>query len=432
MLDDDTNPGRTQKIAKDAAAAERARAADIMALGERHNMRELAARAVAEGHSVDRFRAAALAALPGLTVIPSAMPALHLAGDRAASPLAMIRALANGTRAGAEFELDESERISEQARKSGMKLRGRGMPLDWLAPQASRAALATTDLTSMQYTEHLGARFVGPLRAASRVLELGATLVPLVQDAVIPKWNSGAAPEWVAEGNAPANSVPSPASIPLAWHGLSATFNVTRRALNQSDPYVDETFRMDATTAIATAVDKAAIMGTGIAPEPKGILNISGIGSVAMGNNGLALTWAKVIELRKAVRATGVTGERFGWLSNHNVEAAMLTTEKASNTARFILDDSATDDPRIALDRVRFSANVPANGTKGTHTTPDLSTLIYGEFGSLLIGMFGVVEVLVDPYTESAAGNVRVSLHSAWDFGVTHPEAFGAIRDIIA
>lgn len=433
MLDDhenDPNPGRTAKAAKDGAYAERERVAAILDLGERHNQRTAAQRAIADGTSLPDFRGLIVAALPAVKPIVSA-PALHLGAERQGSIMALIRSQIDGRRTGAEYELDVVAEMTEQARKAHVRQRGLMVPFGWLAGGAeTRSAKTTANLAGMQSVDHLGGDFVGPLRAASRVLELGAQLRPLVYDADIPNWSVGASVAWVNEGSAPANSDPVTGTIPLRWHGLSSTFNATRRAIYQSDPELESTFRADAMIAIGTEVDRAAIQGTGTAPEPKGILATSGIASVAMGANGGAVTWPAVVALRKAVRQTGVIGNNWGWLGTFGVEAAMLTVEKSSGSGRFILEDNTADDPRIALDRCRFSANVPSNGTKGTHTTADLSSLIYAEWSHLIIAAFAGVDVIVDPYTESAAGNIRISLHTAWDFALKHPEAFGAIRDI--
>jgi HK97 family phage major capsid protein len=403
---------------------------DVRSLFERYNVTGFATFA-RDNAKLDEaaFREAAkshvLANLPDDK--PMQTPAVHIPSERVANPLAFIRSIASGDRRGAEYEHDESQRVGELARRAGMKLRGAAIPIGWLAP-VNRAAIPTTGFADMQSIEHLSGHFVEPLRAASQVLGLGAQVLPLTQDALIPVWPAGAVPAWVGEGSAPADSVPTTDNVPFTYHGLRATLHMTARALFQSLPALDDTFRKDATKAIAGAVDKAAISGSGVAPEPRGILNTTGIGLVAMGTNGAALTWAKTVELRKAVKAENIVGNSFGWLSNSNVEAAMLSTDRGTDTGKFILSDENPD--KLIGDPIRFSANIPSNGSKGTGT--NRSTLIYGNWSDLIVGMFGVVETIVDPYTESAAGNVRITLGSAWDFGVRYPESFAAIRDIVA
>ena len=80
--------------------------------------------------------------------------------------------------------------------------------------------------------------------------------------------------------------------------------------------------------------------------------------------------------------------------------------------------------------RLEVSNNVPSNLTKGTGT--NLSAVIYGNFADLLIGMFGQLEILVDPYTDLAKGTVGVRALQSIDIAVRHAESFAAMQDAIA
>ena len=59
-----------------------------------------------------------------------------------------------------------------------------------------------------------------------------------------------------------------------------------------------------------------------------------------------------------------------------------------------------------------------------------LVAMIYGNFSDLLIGIFGEVEILVDPYSEMQTGVTAVRILQAVDIKVRHAESFGAIQDI--
>lgn len=71
-------------------------------------------------------------------------------------------------------------------------------------------------------------------------------------------------------------------------HHLSAHTRISRRQLKQSLPAVDQIPTNDLRVQIAVALDKAAIAGTGVGPQPTGILNIAGIGDVAMGRTAIS------------------------------------------------------------------------------------------------------------------------------------------------
>jgi len=67
--------------------------------------------------------------------------------------------------------------------------------------------------------------------------------------------------------------------------------------------------------------------------------------------------------------------------------------------------------------------------TKGTGS--NLSALIYGNWADALIGEWGTLDVLVDPYTSSASGTVRVSVFQTADVAIRHAESFSAMQDAI-
>ena len=85
---------------------------------------------------------------------------------------------------------------------------------------------------------------------------------------------------------------------------------------------------------------------------------------------------------------------------------------------------------QIAGRRFEFSNNVPSNLTKGSGT--DLSAVIYGNFADLLIGLYGTLEILVDPYTDFAKGTTGIRALQSIDIAVRHAESFAAMQDAIA
>ena len=73
--------------------------------------------------------------------------------------------------------------------------------------------------------------------------------------------------------------------------------------------------------------------------------------------------------------------------------------------------------------------NVPSTLTKGS-SSGVCSAMIYGKFSDLLLGIFGEVEILVDPYSAMQTGVTAVRILQAIDIKVRHAESFGAIQDI--
>lgn len=79
-----------------------------------------------------------------------------------------------------------------------------------------------------------------------------------------------------------------------------------------------------------------------------------------------------------------------------------------------------------------YSNIVSAVGTKGTGT--GLSTMIYGTWQDLMIGVWAETEILENPYESMAysKGNVQIRAIILIDIAVRHAASFAAITDAIA
>jgi HK97 family phage major capsid protein len=77
-----------------------------------------------------------------------------------------------------------------------------------------------------------------------------------------------------------------------------------------------------------------------------------------------------------------------------------------------------------------FSNNVPSTLAKGGSGNV-LSALIFGNFNDLVIGQWGGIEVLVDPYTQARTGTTRYIINSFHDVAVLRAQSFAAIVDIV-
>ena len=56
--------------------------------------------------------------------------------------------------------------------------------------------------------------------------------------------------------------------------------------------------------------------------------------------------------------------------------------------------------------------------------------MIFGDFSQLMIANFSPVDVLVDPYTGSNAGNIRINTYLDMDLALRHAHSFAVCKDI--
>ena len=170
--------------------------------------------------------------------------------------------------------------------------------------------------------------------------------------------------------------------------------------------------RDDLATAIALAIDLAGLEGSGSSGQPTGILNTSGINSVA--NFAAANpTFAEVVTLETALAEDNALMGNLAYILPAAMYGALKTTEKASGTAQFVVEPGGTINGHRAI--------VSNQGTAGN--------LYFGNFSDLLVGFFGGLDLVVDPYTASTTGTVRVVALQSMDVAVRHAVSFAKGND---
>ena len=79
---------------------------------------------------------------------------------------------------------------------------------------------------------------------------------------------------------------------------------------------------------------------------------------------------------------------------------------------------------------VAVTNQVPSNLTKGSASSV-CSAIIFGNFADLMIGMWGSISLMVDPYSSSTSGTVRVVALQDIDIAVRNAVSFAAMKDAL-
>ncbi|WCT77511.1 phage major capsid protein [Novosphingobium humi] len=296
-----------------------------------------------------------------------------------------------------------------------------------------RASLSTTNPSgatgaNLIATELHGEYYFDRLRAALKVQSLGATVLSgLVGNIDIPGLKDSVSTGWVAEDTALNGSVPGFRKVSMTPKHAGGITEISRNMLQQSSVDVENLIRSDFAYMLAALVDAAAINGSGSGSEPRGILNTSGIGSVAMGTNGAALTADATRDLIGKVDIADAPNTSRAFLTNNKVKVATSKIKDGQGNYMGFGPEGV-----FAGERTEFSSQVPSDLTKGTGTS--LSALIYGNWADLLIGYWSAFDLLVNPYesTAYAKGNVSVRAMLTCDIAVRYAESFAAIKDVVA
>ena len=74
--------------------------------------------------------------------------------------------------------------------------------------------------------------------------------------------------------------------------------------------------------------------------------------------------------------------------------------------------------------------SIPSNGKKGTSQSGVLSSMIFGNFNEVIVGGWGGLVFLIDPYSEKDKRVIEISAHAYHDVFVRRPECFAVATDI--
>jgi hypothetical protein len=157
------------------------------------------------------------------------------------------------------------------------------------------------------------------------------------------------------------------------------------------------------------------------------VVATSGIGAVVGGDNGAAPTWAHMVALETEVAVDNADVGALSYITNPKVRGKLKVTEKASNTAQFVWGDGAFP---VNGYPVSVSSQVSSALDKGT-STGVCSAIVFGNWNDLLMGMWGTLDLLVDPYSLGTTGARRVIALQDVDIAVRHPQSFAAMLDAL-
>ena len=419
--------------AEEVRREERSRIANIRAMGERLNCRELAETAITDGRSVDDFISAYNSQVGEARQVRTAEdPAIGLSQrDRQQfSFLRLMNAVANPLDRqaveAAAFELECSRAARQRTGRDGD---GETIPVDLLRSDQRRDLVVGTpsDGGNLVANDLLSGSFIDMLRNQMSVMNAGATmLTDLNGNIAIPRQTGGATGYWVAENGEVTGSAPTFDQVAMTPKTVGALVEYSRQFLLQSSIDAEVMVRTDIMLQLAIALDLAALNGAGSGGVPRGVLQTAGIGAVAGGTNGAAPTWAHIVKLETEVAADNALIGTLAYITNTKVRGKLKETEKFAGGGREIWGEG--NQPLNGYPAI-VSNQVPSNLTKGSGS--NLSAIIFGNWADVIIGMWGGLDILLDPYTGSASGKKRIVAHQSVDVAVRHPQSFAAMVDAI-
>lgn len=327
------------------------------------------------------------------------------------------------------------EASQEIARQRGKNPTGLYVSQRALARGAERRAVLTS---GAQGTPPTGAATIATivrgdltidfLRSMTVLDKLGATyLSGLTGNISIPRVTQGTSVGWFSENQPIPETDIAFDSVPLQVKHVGAITEYSRNMLLNSTPSIDELLRTDLMRALAVEIDRAALAGSGDGIQPRGIINTPGATKVPFGG---ALSWQNVLAMPASLDNANVLETSPGFVSTGKFRAAAMRTLAAPGVAsEFIMEELGllAGYPFYATNQI---PNKPA--TTGANATPATSTLVFGAWSNLIVGVWDALDLTSNPWADSVyrKGNVQVRIIADVDVAVRHPEAFAFADDV--
>jgi HK97 family phage major capsid protein len=325
------------------------------------------------------------------------------------------------------MEAEVHQEAEKEARAFGKAIEGFAVPSWAMAPER-RDALVGTDANAGDTVGTSMIGFIESLRPNPTVFSLGAVNMDgLMSNIEIPRQTGNTVASWKTEQAEAGVTDAAFDKVTMIPKRLTAVTEASRQLMLQSTVPVsfENLLRSDLRRSHELALDLAAINGSGSDPVPEGVLNTTGIGAVALDTNGAVLTRAALIALIRTLDVENVDFANLSFLGNPQVRAELMNTLVDAGSGRFLMENASSG---ILGYNAAFTTQVPSNLTKGSGTA--LSALIFGNFREMMIGTWGGMDVIADPYSKATSGMVRLITHGFHDIAVRQPKAFAAIKDI--
>lgn len=294
---------------------------------------------------------------------------------------------------------------------------------DWQNADAERRAMAEGAAASGGYLVPtvLSAQIVDMVRNQTRVIQAGATVVPMENRTLdVAKWTGDPTAAWHTENAVIAPSDATIGKVTLTAQALAANVEVSWELLEDA-PGVEDRLREAFAAQFALKLDMAALYGSGTAPEPRGVKNTAGVTQTVLAANGAALT--SYDPLIDSVGRLQDQNEQPTGIIYSGRTARGLSKLKDTTNQPLAVPEYISDVPRYATNQI------PNTLTTGTsNATSDIFT---ADWRQLLIGVRTQLQIAV--LRERYADNGQTGFVAWWrgDVAAARVKAFDVVTGVL-
>ena len=262
----------------------------------------------------------------------------------------------------------------------------------------------------------LSATLIDKLRAQSVAIQAGCRTIPMSSDNLsIAKIATDPTPAFRNEAGTIVESDPTFSIVQMVPRSLAMMTKISVELM--ADTVNLQTELPDIITkAMAAEMDRIVFQGTGSAPEPRGIINQSGIGNTGAG--GALTNYAELLTAMTGIAT--LNGGPPSAIVMHPRDYGTLAGLTATDNQPLMMPPALQGIPMLQTSALQVDAGAGNNE----------SNIIMGNFSNCLIGMRNQIQIQVLRERYADTGELAFIAMMRFDVALSHPESFHKISGI--
>ncbi len=352
--------------------------------------------------------------------------------EKAAKAFSFTRAIAgaaSGRLSGLELEM--SQEAQKELREAGISdtIKGAGVPSWALKIKGTNVMGQTRDLTAggastgAEYIQTLEIKHQYGLEIAPSAFGLGVEVLTGLTNNVYVTQTGSATAVWATENAGSTETTPATSKpVNLSPTRMTAFTDISGTLLAQTGGAAEERVKFQIQRAVNRKLDATIFNGSG-SGEPYGILNLSGANSVAIGTDGGTPSREKLIEMWTKIAEDNAELDTLAYVTTPGVKGYLWGATIDAGSGRFNWENDM-----LLGYKALASNHIPSNLTKGASVS-NCHAIILGVFNQFVVGQWGGMDLMINPFTRSKEDIIEVLVNSHWAMGAYYPEAFCHIKD---
>jgi HK97 family phage major capsid protein len=266
---------------------------------------------------------------------------------------------------------------------------------------------------------------LGAMTPVSSLLQAGAGFVMLDEGAksyTVAGIDNIPTASWRLEAGALATSDTTFRAVIATPKSLAFQFKISRELLADGQGIEAALFQAVA-QAFAKELDRAGLRGSGTNPEPRGLLNTSGIQAVTNGANGAALAnYSNMFSATQAILQADAP-----------MPTAMIMSPRSLVKLGGLID--STGQPVLMpgmLQPLKMVATSQIPNNLAVGTSSDCSEIYLGDFTKMLFALREALSIQMLRESHAATGEIGFVCHARADVLVNYPQAFALVTGVKA